>query len=204
MVADFFTPEAVEALPHVNHVVDSLINDIQEKGCSEGPVDLVEEFATLVNPKVIFALYGIPEKDANGLAKHSGALGGTSGTAGESGHTRLHGYLNGLIDERIQKAPSPQDDVISRLAEQYRAGNLERNEVNLVAFMIFVAGNSAIMSSVSLGILTLLQHPDQLNQIKEDPKLTKQAVEEILRYHTPSALNSRRVAIEGVKLGGKV
>lgn len=202
MVEDFFTQEAVEALrPQVNRVVDSLLNAIQEKGCNSGPVDLMEDFATLVNPKIIFALYGIPAKDADELARSSGALGGTSGTAGESGHTKVHDYLNHLIEERID---SPKDDVISRLTEQYKAGNLERDELNLLAFMIFVAGNSAITSSISLGILTLLQHPDQLHEIKENPELIKQAVEEILRYHTPSALNSRRVAIEDVKIGGKV
>lgn len=204
MVEDFFTLDAVKALPHVNRAVESLLSDIQQKGCSNGPVDLVDEFTALVNPKVIFALFGIPEKDADELAKYSGSLGGTSGTAGESGHTKLHDYLDSLIDERIQKAPSPQNDVISRLAEQYRAGNLMRDEVNLLAFTILIAGNTAITSSISLGILTLLQHPDQLNEIRRNPELTTQAVEEILRYHTPSALNSRRVAIEDVEVGGKV
>lgn len=188
----------------MNRVVDSLLDSIQEKGCNNGPVDLVEEFATLVNPKVILGLYGIPATDVDELARSSGAIGGTSGSAGESGHTKVHDYLNRLIDERINKAHTPQDDVISRLAGQYRAGNLERDEVNLLAFTIFVAGNSAVTSSISLGILTLLQHPDQLKEIIETPELTKQAVEEILRYHTPSALNSRRVAIEDVEFGGKV
>lgn len=205
MVEDLFTPQAVEALrPQVKHVVDSLLDTIIAKGCKSGPVDLVQDFAALVNPKVIFSLFGIAERDADELARSSASLGGTSGTALDSGPTMLHDYLSRLVDQRIEKTPSPPTDVISKLAEQHKAGNLDREDITNLAFMIFIAGNSAIISSIGLGILTLAQHPQQLDDIRKKPELIKQAVEEILRYHTPSALNSRRVAKEDVKLGGQV
>jgi len=54
------------------------------------------------------------------------------------------------------------------------------------------------------GVITLLQHPEQLNALKKDPSLAVGAVEELCRYHTASALATRRVATQEVLLGGKV
>lgn len=202
----FFTPEATEALhPRINHVVHSLLDSFREKGSNGKPVDLVQEFAALVNPHVIFLLFDVPPQEAEQLAKASAAVGGTSGTAGESSHTSLHGYISRLVDERIEHPHPPQDDLISKLVlEQYKTGNLSKDDIDRLAFMLFIAGNAAIASSIYLGVLSLLEHPDQLGALRDDPKLIKQAVEEILRYHTPSALNSRRVAREDVQLGDQV
>ncbi len=54
------------------------------------------------------------------------------------------------------------------------------------------------------GVVTLLQHPEQLDELKNDPSLAKGTVEELLRYHTASALAMRRVALQDVPLAGKV
>ncbi|OOF90684.1 hypothetical protein ASPCADRAFT_519088 [Aspergillus carbonarius ITEM 5010] len=206
MIESFFTLEATEAIkPQVQEIVDSLIDSIKQRGCDDGPVDLVEELATVVNPKVLLlTIFKVPDKDANGLIQSSSARGGTSGTASESGHTDLHDYMSRLIDERIEKPGRPQDDLISRLVvEQYKPGNLDREDLINLVYMVLIAGNSAIQSSIALGVLTLLQNQDQLKEFKEDPGLAGPAVEEVLRYHTPSALNSRRVATAGLTLGGK-
>lgn len=53
-------------------------------------------------------------------------------------------------------------------------------------------------------MLTLLQHPDQLEELKRDPNLAPAVVNEVLRFHTASALNSRRVAKEDMTIGGQV
>ena len=207
MTESFFTPEATEAVkPQVQEVVDSLIDSIKERGCNNGPIDLVKELATVVNPKVILlSILKVSEKEANELIQSSSALGGTSGSASESGHTDLHEYISQLIDARIEKPRRPQDDLLSKLVvDEYRQANLDRDDLINLVYMIFVAGNSAIQSSIVLGVITLLQHQDQLEELKENPELAGRVVEEILRYHTPSALNSRRVTTTDLTLGGKV
>ncbi|KAI2830416.1 hypothetical protein CBS63078_3821 [Aspergillus niger] len=206
MTESFFTPEATEAVkPQVQEVVDSLIDSIKERGCNNGPIDLVKELATVVNPKVILlSILKVSEKEANELIQSSSALGGTSGSASESGHTDLHEYISQLIDARIEKPRRPQDDLLSKLVvDEYRQANLDRDDLINLVYMIFVAGNSAIQSSIVLGVITLLQHQDQLEELKENPGLAGRVVEEILRYHTPSALNSRRVTTTDITLGGK-
>ncbi|KAI3000402.1 hypothetical protein CBS147346_7092 [Aspergillus niger] len=206
MTESFFTQEATEAVkPQVQEVVDSLIDSIKERGCNNGPIDLVKELATVVNPKVILlSILKVSEKEANELIQSSSALGGTSGSASESGHTDLHEYISQLIDARIEKPRRPQDDLLSKLVvDEYRQANLDRDDLINLVYMIFVAGNSAIQSSIVLGVITLLQHQDQLEELKENPELAGRVVEEILRYHTPSALNSRRVTTTDLTLGGK-
>ena len=54
------------------------------------------------------------------------------------------------------------------------------------------------------GVVTLLQHPSQLEEFKKDASLAKAVVNECLRYNTASALNSRRAAKEDITVGGKV
>ena len=54
------------------------------------------------------------------------------------------------------------------------------------------------------GVVELLQHPQQLEDMKKEPKLVESMVEELLRYHTSSALATRRVADQDVELLGQV
>lgn len=73
-----------------------------------------------------------------------------------------------------------------------------------MSFLLLVAGNATTANMITLGVCTLLQHPDQLNQLKQDPSLIKTTVEEILRYLTGSQFATRRVAIENVEINGKI
>lgn len=70
-----------------------------------------------------------------------------------------------------------------------------------MSFLLLVAGNATTANMITLGVLTLLQHPDQLKQIRENPSLIKDAVEEIFRYLTGSQFATRRLAIEDVQIG---
>ncbi|KAL4898893.1 hypothetical protein BDW74DRAFT_164275 [Aspergillus multicolor] len=206
MTERFFMKSASTALkPQIQSIVDSLIENIKQKGCKDGPVDLVAELATPLNPKVLLlTIFKVSEKDANDLLNSNASLGGTSGTATESGPSHVHEFITKLVDSRIEKPLNPEDDLISNIVvEQYQKGKFDRDGMVNLLYMVLVAGNSAIMSSVALGILTLLQHSEQLDELKKNPDLAENVVEEVLRYHTPSALNSRRVAREDTTLGGQ-
>lgn len=117
----------------------------------------------------------------------------------------MHKYMTNLVDKRISKPGDPRNDLISKLVvEQYKPGNIDRDDIQSLAYLVLVAGNAAVINSIALGVLTLLQHPEQLDQLKKDPQLASLVTEEVLRYHTPSSLNSRRVATEDTDIGGKV
>ncbi len=54
------------------------------------------------------------------------------------------------------------------------------------------------------GVVTLLEHPDQLKDLKADPSLAKPFVEELCRFHTTSSFATRRVAKVDIKIRDKV
>ena len=68
--------------------------------------------------------------------------------------------------------------------------------------MILRAGHDTTTNMISLGVVLLLEHPDQLAAFKADPSLTEPAVEELLRYLSPVQFAPRRVALENVEIGG--
>ena len=101
---------------------------------------------------------------------------------------------------------SPRPDLISLLVtEQLIPGHLTQADVVQIAFLLLVAGNATMVSMIALGVVTLLEHPDQLELLKQDPeKWAAPFVEELCRFHTASALATKRVAKEDVVYGGKL
>eukprot|EP00953_Heterococcus_sp_UTEX-ZZ885_P003818 2572-Heterococcus_DN1.PRE.1 len=69
---------------------------------------------------------------------------------------------------------------------------------------MLVAGNATTVNMIALGVITFLEHDDQLKEMMDDEDLINNAVEELLRYHTASALATKRVAIEDVQVGDVV
>jgi nitric oxide reductase len=208
MIEELFTRERVEAMrPEIQRIIDNVLDGIIEKGCAQGPVDLVENFATPIPTRIIYGILGVPEQDIPELSKASAIRVSTSGSANDAGNSHLHDYMTALVDRRIQAPGNPKDDLISKLVvEQYKPGHITRDDIQRLAYLVLVAGNAAVISSISLGTIILLQHPEQLNILKEDPSAANAAMvaEEVLRYYTPSSLNSRRVAKQDTVVGGKV
>jgi len=108
---------------------------------------------------------------------------------------------------------------------QWELGHLQKEDVTTLAFTELTAGNAALLNSIGLvslrgvnfrlespclrglstqGVITLLQHPDQLEELKNNPSLAPAVVNELLRYNTTSALNSRRAAKEDITIGAQV
>jgi cytochrome P450 len=68
--------------------------------------------------------------------------------------------------------------------------------------LLLVAGNETTTNLIGNGMLALLQHPEQLQALREDPSLLPTAVEELLRYDSPVQVDGR-TAHEDVEMGGR-
>ncbi|KAF4964748.1 hypothetical protein FSARC_7347 [Fusarium sarcochroum] len=205
MVEPIFTSEAVKKLqPYIQKTVDDLLEALNQKGCADGPVDLVQEFALPVPSYIIYTILGVPFNDLQYLTQQNAIRTNGSSTAREasSANQELLGYLAKLVDERSEE---PKDDLISKLCtEQVKPGHIERADAVQIAFLLLVAGNATMVNMITLGVVTLAEHPDQLAQLKADPSLAPQFVEELCRFHTASALAIKRTAKEDVEIGGKL
>jgi nitric oxide reductase len=206
MVESWFTPEKVESMqPYIDKTVNDLLDRMVAKGCANVPVDLVEEFALPVPSYIIYMLLGVPFEDLEFLTQQNSIRTNGSATARDASAAadELIRYLTTLTEKRMEE---PKDDIISQLVTNYvKTGKLEKADAVQTAFLLLVAGNATMVNMISLGVVTLFQHPDQLAELKADPaKWVGPFVEELCRYHTASAMAMKRTAKEGVEIGGKL
>jgi len=204
MVESIFTYEHIQSMrPQIQETVNNLLHTLISEGGSK-PFDLVEKFALPVPSYIIYGILGVPLKDLPYLTQQAAIRSNGSATATEAStaNASLLAYIADLVSQRLVE---PKDDLISLLVrEQLLPGHLARDDVVQIAFLLLVAGNATMVSMIALGVVELLQHPDQLELFIEDPdKWTKPFVEELCRFHTASALATKRVAKEDIVLGGK-
>ena len=162
----------------------------------EAPVDLVEAFAYPIPAQVIGELLGVAADDrAVFQTMVEDLVAAEDPERVQSGMARITEFMTGLV---TAKRSRPTDDLLSGLA-----GNPELTDAELgnIAFMLLGAGVGTTANMLSLGVFALLQHPRQLAAWRDDPELTNNAVEELLRYLS-IAPGTIRAALEDVEIDG--
>jgi cytochrome P450 len=170
------------------------------------PADLVAALSLAVPSLTICQLLGVPYSDHEFFQERAGALlrRGTSGAERVRVIAELRSFLGDLV---AGKEREPGDDLLSRQILQRRADGTPDNaedheELVLLAFLLLLAGHGTTANMISLGTLALLENPDALAAIRDDPGKTPDAVEELLRYFTVAETSMSRVATEDVEIGG--
>ena len=88
---------------------------------------------------------------------------------------------------------------ISALATAEEEGaKLTHQEVLVTLMLLLVAGNETTTNLIGNGLLALLQHPDQLTRLRQDPSLMDSATEEPLRFDSPVQIDSRTALADQV------
>ena len=203
MLSKPFTFKRVEGLrPAVQKIADDHIDAIL---AGPRPADLVEALALPVPSLVISQLLGVPYSDAEFFQEQAQKGMGRYASAEESaeGAVALARYIASLIRA---KANDPTEDLVSDLAERVNAEELSVREAAQLATGVLIAGHETTANMLSLAIVALLEHPDQLALLRDtdDPKVIATAVEELMRYLSIIQTGQRRVAIEDIELGGEV
>jgi cytochrome P450 len=108
--------------------------------------------------------------------------------------------LHAVLAERRRR---PGDDLLSRLMESEFEGEPVSDD-EVVSYVSLMLGAAAETTANLIGnsLLALLQHPDQLQLLREDPALVPGAIEELLRFDSPAQLHGRW-ALEDVEVGGR-
>ncbi|MET9350380.1 cytochrome P450 [Streptomyces termitum] len=202
LVAKAFTVRQVEKLrPRVRELTAELLDELEAAG---PPADLVDRYALPIPVAVICQMLGVPTEDRPRFRVWSDAALSTSSlTAAEFDANReeLRAYMAGLIAEHREE---PRDDLMTALIEA-RDGRDRLSELELIDLCvgILVAGHETTASQIPNFTLTLLDHPDQLASLRENPELINPAVEELLRFvPLGSGASQARYATEDVEVGG--
>ncbi|GAW21274.1 hypothetical protein ANO14919_107930 [Xylariales sp. No.14919] len=96
------------------------------------------------------------------------------------------------------------EGLISKLVRhQYETGNLSRDEIVQLVYVVLTAGNAALINSIGLAVLTLFENKDELHKVRRNPlAFAPGLAAECLRYNTTSALDCRRAATDDLTLAG--
>jgi hypothetical protein len=192
-----FTVRRIEGLrPRVEQAVHELLDAM---AAGPKPVDLVSALAVPLPSLIISELLGVPDTDHEFFQRHSRAALDveTSPEQTQRALGELVAYLNDLV---AAKQAHPGDDLLSRLLA---TSELTPREIGGVGTLLLVAGHETTANQIGLGVLTLLRHPGQADDLRttDDPAAIKAAVEELIRLATITHAGARRVAVEDVRIG---
>ncbi|RYJ31866.1 putative cytochrome P450 hydroxylase [Streptomyces sp. L-9-10] len=202
LVAKAFTVHRVEKMrPDISRLADELVDGLIAMG---PPVDLVEEFALPIPVAVICQLLGVPVEDRPRFREWSDAALSTSGLTAEEFAAKdkeLRAYMAGLIARHREE---PADDLMSALIQARDVGDrLSEPELIDMCVGILIAGHETTATQIPNFVYALLEHPEQLRRLSEEPALIPGAVEELLRF-VPLGAGAAfpRYATEDIEVGG--
>ena len=206
LAAAAFTPRRVERLrSHIQEIADSLLDAV----VPAGRMEMIGDFAAPLPAIVTAEMLGVPVADheqlKNWSADFAEMLGNfqhnpdrfprvlravegmsayfRSAIRGQRECTR-DGLLHGLITAEVDGSRLSEEEIIA----------------NVIVTM--VGGQETTTNLIGNGVLSLLCNPEQLQKLREDCSLIPSAVEELLRYESPSQ-HTARLAPEDIEMGGK-
>jgi cytochrome P450 len=201
-----FTPRRVEALrSHIKDITASLLDKVQDNGHMDVIADLAYPLPAIVTAEML----GVPTSDWQQLTAWSADF---AQVLGNFQHTpesaprviksleEMVVYFRAAVQEVARK---PREGLISALlTAEIEGDRLSEEEVIANTIVTMVGGQETTTNLIGNGMLSLLRHRDQLEKLREDLSLIPSAVEELLRYESPSQ-HTARLAPEDVELGGK-
>ena len=200
LLSPYFTLKAAESYrAAIGGFVDELIDSMIDQ---EQPADLVENLALPLPIWVICALLGIPLSMRDFITERTNVRLSYLSTQAEvaSATGELQAYIEELIDE---KRSAPVDDLTSKLVADHDAGAISHDDLVDMIQLLIIAGHETTAHSISLSIVALLSHPDQLAELLADQALLAPAVEELLRFTSISQTTVPRVAQEDIEIAGQ-
>jgi len=200
-----FSAAAVERLRgEVRACVTQALADVE----SGGEIDVVWQFADSVALEVLCAIFGLPGEQRDDFRRWTtdilqvagaGATGDDPAQRAKDSSAKLFGLLGALVQER---RAHPGDDLVSRFLGDDRDDPAVLEEVTIQCFQMIGAGYLTSRNQIACAVLTLLQHPGELERLRAEPTLLVPAIEELLRF-APSVLTTNRLAAEDLEIGGQ-
>ena len=200
-----FTPRRVEAL---EERVVSVANRLIDAALAKGEMDVMADFAEPF-PSIVFAhLMGVPEEDHAQLKKWSADYAQMLGNFSHN-PDGIATVLKSTADmiayfQHAIHSGNLKDGLVKSLVEAEIDGQkLTEEEVIANAIVTMVGGQETTTNLIGCGLLTLLRQLDKLAELRDRPEIMDSAIEELLRYESPSQHTSR-ICTEDTLMGGKL
>ena len=201
-----FTPRRVEQLrSHIQDVMNTLLDEVVGKGS----MDVIEDFASPAPAIVTAELLGVPARDHVQLKTWSQDFAEMLGNFQHNPDrfSRVLSSVKNLCsyfqNEMSEQRTSPRDGLIRAMMEaEVDGASLTEEEIVANLIVTMVGGQETTTNLIGNGLLTLLRHPEEMERLRTDSSLIPSAVEELLRYESPSQ-HTARLAPADVELGNR-
>jgi cytochrome P450 len=205
LVSKAFTPRAVENLrPRIREIIDTLLDSVSDRS----EFDLVEEIAYPLPVIVIAEMLGVPPEDRADFKRWSddvvATLGGpfTPQDVIQKARKSIEEFVEYLAEQIAERRTNPRDDLISGLIAAEDGGQvLSEQEIYSTTILLLIAGNETTTNLIGNAMQSLLENPDQMELLRNEPSLIPSAIEELLRYNGPVQATAR-VATTDIEVGG--
>jgi len=203
LVSGGFTPAATVRLEEkTRERVRAIIDSVAHKG----ECDFVTDIAAELPLQVIADLLGVPQDDRHQLFDWSNKLLGSEDpeygndiSVAMAAGIEMMQYAYKLGQHKI--ANPAADLATSMMTGEVDGEKLEMLEYGSFFLLLAIAGNETTRNLISHGLLLLLEHPDQRERLRAEPKLLPSAIEEMLRFRAP-VMYFRRTATQDSEVGG--
>jgi cytochrome P450 len=190
IAADWFKPKAMRALKvRIDELARTFVDRMRDAG---GECDFVQEVAVNFPLFVIMSLLGLPEEDFPRMLKYTQELLGNDDAEFQRGVSmeergmalfEMFGYFNELT--ALRRA-APTEDLASTIANAQIDGE-PLSDIDTVSYYLIIAtaGHDTTSATISGGMHALIDNPDQLERLRDEPGLMALATEEMIRWVTP-------------------
>jgi cytochrome P450 len=202
---------AVKKMAELEQPVADLINDLIDRFEDRTDINFATEFSTLFPTQVFLVLLGLPVDDLptflamkDGIIRPHQVTGTTFGSPEATAFQKqtadsVYTYFEDVLEQRAQ---TPQNDLLSLfLVTEIEGRKLTRHEMLDICFLLLIAGLDTVTATLDCMFAYLVEHPDQRQQICDDPSIIPTAVEELLRWETP-VMGVVRTAQADSEIGG--
>jgi cytochrome P450 len=210
----FTHTEVSAAEAGIRQLARAVVDEVRGTEC----FDFVDAVARRLPMRMLGKMLGIPDEDGPWLVRQGDALIGNTDpefTTHPVGLVDTDPYrllpfrspvsqtLFAYAEEQARaRRERPTDDVISMLLRPKRDGEpLSEQEFKNFFTLLVAAGNDTTRYTMAAGMLALVEHQDQLSELRDKPALLDEATEEILRWGTVT-MHFRRTALQDVDLAG--
>lgn len=201
-----FTPGHVAVLRrHIQEICDRLIDAVLPRG----EMDVIADLAAPLPAIVTAEMLGVPTEDHEQLKEWSADFAEMLGNF-QHNPERVPKMLRTVEDMTAyfrdairQQRVRPREGLVNSLLTAEADGDrLTEEEVVANSIVTMVGGQETTTNLIGNGILSLLRNPSEMERLRTDPSIIQPAVEELLRYESPSQ-HTGRLAPYDVELGGK-
>jgi cytochrome P450 len=184
--------------------IRDITRELMVEAAERGEVEFVHEVTSGLPSRVIGTIMGLPDDDLPAI--HAMAERNTSSqdpdiaADAESASIDMAMYA---IQFAARRRAEPVREDLTSLILGTDFGGQRMSDIDFGSFFVqlVTAGNDTTKTMLSSGLLALLEHPDQMALLRDDPRLIPSAIEEILRYENPLHY-FRRTARRATELRG--